>query len=197
MSNEQFFYYIVVRTSYILMRGWWCPLCTIPTFLDFHSASSLKQHSAGRHVAPPGHIILIPNKSVFAVTPWYCKSSGEAANTNFIVFGLIRPGIEPTIYRTQGEHANHRTTDAVVKRKLLSLRGNLHIETGPSFSNAGTTPPKKAISSYIDQSKYTIRHWDGTVKLTSGHLAAAFNTQQINRSGRLSPVTRQKFPNPL
>ena len=31
---------------------------------------------------------------------------GEAANTNFIVFGLTWPGLEPTIYRTRGEHAN-------------------------------------------------------------------------------------------
>jgi hypothetical protein len=37
--------------------------------------------------------------------------SGEATNTNFIVFGLTRQGIEPTIYRTRGEHANHYTTD--------------------------------------------------------------------------------------
>ena len=29
--------------------------------LDFFSASSLKQQSAGRHVAPLGHIILIPS----------------------------------------------------------------------------------------------------------------------------------------
>jgi hypothetical protein len=35
--------------------------------LDFHSASSLKQQSAGRHVAPLGHIILIPSQSVFAL----------------------------------------------------------------------------------------------------------------------------------
>ena len=34
--------------------------------LYFHSASSLKQHSAGRHVAPLGHIILIPSLPVFA-----------------------------------------------------------------------------------------------------------------------------------
>jgi hypothetical protein len=40
--------------------------------------------------------------------------SGEATNTNFIVFGLTRPGIEPTIYRIGGEHANHYATDAVV-----------------------------------------------------------------------------------
>ena len=36
---------------------------------DFYSASSLKQQSAGRHVAPPGHIIPIPSQPVFALTP--------------------------------------------------------------------------------------------------------------------------------
>ena len=39
--------------------------------------------------------------------------SGEAANTNLIVFGLTRPGLEPTIYRTRSEHAIHYATDAV------------------------------------------------------------------------------------
>jgi hypothetical protein len=39
--------------------------------------------------------------------------SGEATNTNFIVFGLTRPGHEPTIYSTRGEHANQYATDAV------------------------------------------------------------------------------------
>jgi hypothetical protein len=34
-------------------------------------------------------------------------------NTNFIVFGLTQSGLEPTIYRTRGERANHYTTDAV------------------------------------------------------------------------------------
>ena len=37
--------------------------------LDFHSASSLKQQSAGRHIAPIGHIILIPSQPVFALSP--------------------------------------------------------------------------------------------------------------------------------
>ena len=37
----------------------------------------------------------------------------EATNTNFIVFGLTRPALEPTIYRTRGDHANHYTTDTV------------------------------------------------------------------------------------
>ena len=40
--------------------------------------------------------------------------SGEATtNTNFIVFGLTRSGLEPTIYHTRGEHVNHYTTHTV------------------------------------------------------------------------------------
>ena len=37
--------------------------------LDFYSASSLKQQSADRHVAPLGYIILIPSQPVFALSP--------------------------------------------------------------------------------------------------------------------------------
>ena len=36
--------------------------------LDFYSASSLTQQSAGRHVAPLGHIILILSQPVFALS---------------------------------------------------------------------------------------------------------------------------------
>ena len=37
--------------------------------LDFYNASSLKQQSADRDVAPLEHIILIPSKPVFALSP--------------------------------------------------------------------------------------------------------------------------------
>ena len=37
--------------------------------LDFYSASSLKQQSAGIHVAPLGHIILIPSQPVLPLYP--------------------------------------------------------------------------------------------------------------------------------
>ena len=37
--------------------------------LDLYSASSLKQQSLGRHVAPLGHIILILSQPVFALSP--------------------------------------------------------------------------------------------------------------------------------
>jgi hypothetical protein len=39
--------------------------------------------------------------------------SGEATNTNFMVFGLTRSGLESTSYPTQGKNTNHYTTDAV------------------------------------------------------------------------------------
>ena len=39
-----------------------------------------------------------------------CVLRGEVTNTNIIDFGLTRPLLEPTIYRTRGEHVNHCTT---------------------------------------------------------------------------------------
>jgi hypothetical protein len=81
--------------------------------LEFYSASSLKQQSADRHIAPLRHIIPIQSQPFFALSPYCCVLSGEATNTNFIIFGLTRLGLNPTIYRTRGEHANHYATDAV------------------------------------------------------------------------------------
>ena len=73
--------------------------------LYFYSASSRRQQLASRHVATRGHIILIPNQSVFALTPYCCGFTGEATNTNFIVLGLTRSGLEHTIYRTRAGYA--------------------------------------------------------------------------------------------
>jgi hypothetical protein len=61
--------------------------------------------SVGRHVAPLGHIFL----------------SREAANTNFIVFGLTWPELKPTIYHTREEYANHYITDVVLKEKCSNF----------------------------------------------------------------------------
>ena len=52
------------------MRWWWGPLCSRPTRpAGLNSASTLKQQYADRHVAPLGHIILIPSQPVFALSP--------------------------------------------------------------------------------------------------------------------------------
>ena len=65
------------------------------------------------------YIILIPNQQVMALNPKCWIHSREAADTNSIVFNWIRPGVEPTIYHTQGEHANYYTTN-VVRESLTS-----------------------------------------------------------------------------
>ena len=44
-------------------------LCTRHADLEFYRASSLKQQLAGKHVAPLGHIIVIPSQPVFALSP--------------------------------------------------------------------------------------------------------------------------------
>jgi hypothetical protein len=72
--------------------------------------SWLTQQSVDRHVAPVGHIILIPGQPVCVFSPYCCGLSQETTRFFFIVFGLTRPGLEPTIYHTWGEHY---TTDAV------------------------------------------------------------------------------------
>jgi hypothetical protein len=70
MPNEQFFSHIMARTSYIQWND--DDICFVldqHADLDFYSAISLKQQSAGRHVAPLWHIILIPSQQVFVLTP--------------------------------------------------------------------------------------------------------------------------------
>ena len=42
---------------------------------------------------------------IFGLSPYCYVLSGEATNTNFMVFGLTRSGLEPTIYHTRDEHA--------------------------------------------------------------------------------------------
>jgi hypothetical protein len=54
----------------LTVRWRWGLLCIRSTRLvDFYSDSSLKQQSACKHVAPLGHIILIPSQPVFALSP--------------------------------------------------------------------------------------------------------------------------------
>jgi len=68
-------------------------------------------HCSNSSCRPLGHIFLISSQPVFALSPLI---SGEATNTNSIVFGLTRSGLEHTIYRTLGEHPYHFTIDAVI-----------------------------------------------------------------------------------
>ena len=119
--------------SYINERTWWDENDDEVRFAleqivepDVYGARSLIPQSANRHVAPLGHIsfILIPSHSVLALPPKWCVLIGEARNTRFIVFSLtFRSGLELTIYRTWGKHANHYTVDAVhaIKKQLFYI----------------------------------------------------------------------------
>jgi len=69
------------------------------SWIFFNSNSLLKQQSAGRHVAPLGHIILIQSQSFFVLTPKWYQLCGEAANTGVVIFGLTRPWLKSTIYQ--------------------------------------------------------------------------------------------------
>jgi hypothetical protein len=60
---------------------------------------SLKRQFSGRHVAPLGYIILIPNQTVFGLSPKCCMLSRKATSTNFIVAGLAQLGLYPMFYR--------------------------------------------------------------------------------------------------
>lgn len=53
--------------------------------------------SVGRNFSPLGHIIMSPSQLVFALISECYVLSGETANTIIIVFGLARPGLEPTM----------------------------------------------------------------------------------------------------
>ena len=56
------------------------------------------------------------NQSLLFLLNGACLAE-EATNTNFAVFDLTQPGLELTIYRTPGEHANHYATDVVIYNK--------------------------------------------------------------------------------
>ena len=66
---QQFFGYIIVEQ----VNFQWDddedrPVLNQHAELDFYCGSSLKQQSAGTHVAPLGHSILIPSQPVFALS---------------------------------------------------------------------------------------------------------------------------------
>ena len=74
--------------------------------------SSLRQQSADRHVAPLGHIILIPSHQ-YLLFLLNAACLAEKQQIPIVVFGLTRPGLEPMIYCTRAEHDNHYPTNVV------------------------------------------------------------------------------------
>jgi hypothetical protein len=118
------FSYIMVRTSYISIWGGWTSMLSSIFIVLAHWNNS-------RWVDMSLHTewLQIPSQPLFTLTPWCCVLSGEAANTNIIVFGLTRPRLEPTISFTWSEHTNHYTTDYRLPEtcwEVVSLRTDRH-----------------------------------------------------------------------
>ena len=66
---------------------------------NLYSDSSMKQKSAETHVAPIGHIILIPRKAVFPLTRWWYVLGMRSSKYQFDSLVLSNLGLEYTIYR--------------------------------------------------------------------------------------------------
>ena len=82
---------------------------------------------ADRYVVPRGLIIMIPSQPFFAFFPLCWVLTGEETTTIFIVFDFIQSGLEHTIYRTRGEHANRHTTDEHTIYRTRGEHANRHI----------------------------------------------------------------------
>ena len=106
--NKQLFGYIMTKTGYIQWNDddarFELEQC------DLYSISSLKQKSTDKLVAPLVHIILTSSQPVFACS-FSLKYLTEKHQISIsIVNSLNRLVLEPTIYRTRGQHANHYTS---------------------------------------------------------------------------------------
>jgi hypothetical protein len=92
--SGQFFQLYHNQKKYISIRWWWFLLCTRPIWILF--ASSLKKQSTGRHVSP--WLSIRTHWPDFELDNLCSDSlmllSGEAANTNFIVFALTELSLE-------------------------------------------------------------------------------------------------------
>ena len=104
------------------MRKWWCRLCTWHhSELDFYSASSLKQQSAGRDVASLGTHYHDSEKNNFCSFSLIRMLNREATNTNLIVFGCTLPGLEPTTYGTRHDHLTITAFTSTYKIYIMSI----------------------------------------------------------------------------
>jgi len=77
-----------------------------------------------RHVAPLGHIILIPtNQSLLFLLNAECLAEKQQIPI-LRTLGFIRSVLEPKITRTRGKHANHYTIDVITTTTSPVIESN-------------------------------------------------------------------------
>ena len=71
---------------------------------------------------------------------------------NFKVIGLTRPGLEPAIYHTQGDHANNYTTDellTIIVETLPDRYIRSECDEKKGGSKTTTTPKIKLVGANV------------------------------------------------
>ena len=101
--------------------------------LDFYSASSLKQKSVYRHVAPTRRYY--PDSEPTSICSFSLMMCDQRGSNKYqcIVFGLIRQWIDPTIYYTRGESAkplHHQCGEFTFEHLFCMTVKYNHNETG-------------------------------------------------------------------
>ena len=142
----------MARTSYMLIRWWYC---TRPTRLKLGVSNAR---------SPLEHTILILSKTDFTLTPWCC---GITINTNFIYIGFIRLRLEFSIYNTY-----HYTTHAVTwKREQITDDTKSVIKISKSKEDAQYNRQKKKDKKTNNNLQNTTRKskdWAPRTSLISG-----------------------------
>jgi hypothetical protein len=113
MPIQQFFSYIMTRTSLFSMRWWWGPLCTRPThWVVFYSASSLKQQCRSTRTH-------YPDSEPTSLCSFSLMLHAYQRSNKYQFYSLwLDPiGLEPMIYRTRGKQGFKKITNTHIPIK--------------------------------------------------------------------------------
>jgi hypothetical protein len=155
MPNEQFFSYIMVRTSYILMR-WWFLLCTRPNmaswiFIVLHNVANWNKSSqVDMSLHSETLFWFTANQSLLLLLSAVCLA--EKQQISILVFGLTWTGLEPTIYRSPGERANNYTTNLVLENSQVGTTVTFCTEYKQNLTNYNVLDQHGELDFYIDSS---------------------------------------------
>ena len=95
------------------MRWWWDPLSTRPTRWVNWIFIVLVHWNNSPRLDMSLHLDTLFCFRANQFLLFLLNAACLATNTNFIVFGLTRPGLKPTIYCTRGEHISKPRSTAL------------------------------------------------------------------------------------